>query len=43
MEFRDRLESAGFRVDLFKAADLGDETIRRHALIERDVVWIGSK
>jgi SAM-dependent methyltransferase len=43
MDFRGRLESAGFRVEPFKAASLGEETIRRHALIEQDVVWIGSK
>ena len=43
MDFRSRLESAGFRVDPFKAAALGEEAVRRHALIERDVVWIGSK
>jgi SAM-dependent methyltransferase len=43
MDFRSRLESAGFRVDPFKAACLEEEIIRRHALIEQDVVWIGSK
>jgi SAM-dependent methyltransferase len=43
MDFRDRLESAGFRVEPFKAAGLGEEIIRRHALIEQDIVWIGNK
>jgi hypothetical protein len=43
MDFADRLKDAGFDVELFKASDLGRDTVSRYALIKEDIVWIASR
>ena len=37
------LKDAGFDVELFKASDLGHDTVSRYALIKEDIVWIASR